>query len=106
MTLTFLLGAAGLCVWPGYGRGGRQLFGLGLHRSQLHLLLEFHYVLAEEVVGIHEIFHRLAGVDHGGMITSAEVLADGLEGVLGKGFGQVHSDLSRLHDLALAGFLQ
>jgi len=91
-----------------YKRAGcSSVAGCGvLHRGQLDLLLELHHVLAEEAVGIHEILDRLAGVDHGGVVSPAEVLTDGLEGILGKGFGQVHSNLPRLYDLSFAGFLQ
>ena len=77
-----------------------------LHSGQLDFLLQFHHIFPEEAVGVHEILDRLAGVDHCGMIPAAEVLADRLEGLFGEGFGQVHSDLSRLNDLAFAGFLQ
>src|ERR1700678_4574688 len=77
-----------------------------LHRRQLHFLLKFHDIFAKEAVGIHQVLDGLAGMDDGSMITTAKVFADGFEGILGKGFGMVHSDLPRLDDLALAGFLQ
>ena len=77
-----------------------------LHRRQLYLLLQFHHIFAEKAVGIHQIFDGLAGVNDGGMVAAAEMLADGLEGIFGEGFGQVHGDLSRLNDLTFAGFLQ
>ena len=77
-----------------------------LHGSELHFLLEFHDVLAEETVGVHKVFDGLTGVDDGGMVPAAEVFTNGFEGIFGESFGQVHSDLPRLNDFAFAGFLQ
>ena len=50
-----------------------------LHGSQVNLLLQFHHTLFKEAVGIHQVFYCLATVNYRGMISSAKVLADGLE---------------------------
>jgi len=92
--------------WP-VGRGrGRWAAGRLLHRGQLDLLLQFHHVFPEEAVGVHQILDGLAGVNDGGVVTAAEMFADGFEGVFGECFGQVHSNLPRLNDFSFAGFLQ
>ena len=105
----FLFGSClGLVLGRGPGRGteGRATRRVALHRGQLNFLLEFHDVLAKETVGVHEILDGLARMDHGGVVAAAEVFTDGLERILGEGFGQVHSNLPRLNDLSFAGFLQ
>ena len=77
-----------------------------LHGGELYFLLELHHIFAEKAVGIHQVFDGLAGMDDRGMVATAKMLADGLEGVFGEGFSQVHSNLPCLHDLSFAGFLQ
>ena len=57
---------------------------------------------AEVFVDVHLILHRLAGVQHSGVILAADHLADARKGSGGVLLGQVHGDLARLHDLALA----
>jgi hypothetical protein len=49
------------------------------NRCQLNLLLQLHNVIAEYTICIHKVFNRLAGMDHRGMISSAEVFTNGLQ---------------------------
>ena len=55
-----------------------------LHGGQLDLLLQFHHVFPEEAVRVHQVFDRLAGVDHCSMITTAKMLADRFQGIFGE----------------------
>lgn len=50
-----------------------------LHCCELHFLLQLDHAVAETVVGIHQVFYGLTGVDHGGVVPAAEMFADGLE---------------------------
>lgn len=50
-----------------------------LHGSQLNFLLQFHHVIAKDAVGIHQVFHRLARVNNGSMISSAKMFTNSFE---------------------------
>ena len=77
-----------------------------LHGSQLHFLLQFQYIFPEYPIGIHQVFDRLAGMDHSSMVTATKMLPDGFEGILGKCLGQVHGNLAGLNDFPFPCLLE
>ena len=54
-----------------------QLQTPDLHGSQLHFLREFHHVFTENVICIHQVLYRFAGMDHAGMVSASTIFANG-----------------------------
>ena len=89
----------------------------GIHRSlwiwlfispaalPLHVERPFDVVdiTAETAVGVHQISDCVAGMQHRGVIFTAQLGADGGKGGFGEIAAQVHRNLTGLHDFALAG---
>ena len=75
-----------------------------LHTDQLtlQLLLEVLEVLAEVLIGFAQVVDRTAGVEHRSVVLATAVQTDVGQRTLGHLLGEVHRNLTRLNDLALA----
>ena len=59
---------------------------------------------AVDVIGVHLISYALVSVDNRGVVPSAEMKADGFEGVLSEQLAKIHGYLSCLNNFPFPGF--